>query len=142
MISAQTGSQILKTVPTGSDNRKLQFEFIFLRFLIFAITWCSDITQSRVTFAKSKPLVLQNQLELWWVNFLESWLLKFGPDFGIFFFGIIFLEINLAFAEATVYNKSYLCSNREMDFDFNQMVVTWWRMWPLGSSLRDIYPAV
>ena len=31
---AQTGSQILKTVSTGSGNRKSQFEFIFLGFLV------------------------------------------------------------------------------------------------------------
>ena len=29
MISAQTGSQILKTASTGSGYRKLQFEFMF-----------------------------------------------------------------------------------------------------------------
>ena len=36
----------------------------------------------------------------------------------------IFWKKSLAFAKTTIYIKSYMCSKREMDFDFNQMVVT------------------
>ena len=82
MTSAQTGSGIFKTASTGSANRKLQFEFIFLGFLVCAITSCLDISLTRVIFAKPIPLVPQNQLELWGgapaagVNFFEVWLLS------------------------------------------------------------------
>ena len=73
----QTGNQILKTASTGSGDRKLQFEIIYLGFFVRTITQCLNITLSRVTFAKSKPLVQQNQLKLSGVNFLEAGLLKF-----------------------------------------------------------------
>ena len=64
MISAQTGSQILKTVSTGSGNRKLQFELIFFGFLVCTITKVFRHCPITCHFRK-----IRNQLELWGVNF-------------------------------------------------------------------------
>ena len=69
---------------TRNENRKLEFGLIFLDFWSCTITHHSGIALSRVSIAKSIPLVLQDQLELWGVNFFVAWLLKFTNFYKIF----------------------------------------------------------
>ena len=59
---------------TGNEKRKLKFGLIFLDFWPYTIAHHSDIALSHVSIAKSIPLVLKDQLELWEVDFFVAWL--------------------------------------------------------------------
>ena len=68
VISAQTGNGILKTAFTGNGNLTLCFTI----FYYDQSTQTSCVTLSCDRFAKSIPLVLQDQLVLWSVNFFVA----------------------------------------------------------------------
>ena len=96
VISARTGNKILKVLLTGIENQKFQCKR-------------NDLSKSvwpyRVIFSlQSIPLVVENQLETWGLNFFETWLLFF-----------------LSLSNASIYTSHWTCHLTScQDFTKNQ----------------------
>ena len=111
VISAQTGNQILKTTFTGCGNRKWKFDFIFLDFLLWEITRSSCVALLRDRSVKSIPMVLQDQLELWGVNFFVVWVLKsLDPDVLDNFKNLISVPSSAEWIQCTEYIRLFVFS--------------------------------